>query len=124
MDPVSHLSRIVELLRRQAPAAAGKLGQKGKSAATGDSQAAADRPSVEQLERQISKRIRGLDSGKTEHKRRATRIFVESVLAWEFGDRVMSDPRFFALVDYVQTAMESDPSTDAEIRSMLDSMHA
>jgi hypothetical protein len=126
MEPINPLSRIIDLLRRQAVEATAKTGQKNRAAAASTPDAPSDRrqTTIEQLERQIGDKIRGLDRDAPNLRQRAARIFIESVLAWEFGDRIMNDPRFFALVDHVQSAMESDASIGATIKAMIDDMHA
>jgi hypothetical protein len=121
MDPVSNLSKIIETLRRRAIDGTARTSTREKAPATGGGSAAeSSRASVQELQLRIVERIRQLDPKDADHKRRAARIFVESILAWEFGDKIMSDPRFFALVEHVQAAMESDASIDSTMKSMVE----
>ncbi len=48
--------------------------------------------------------------------RKAFRIFLEIVLLTNFGEELMHDPKFYQLLDDVQTALEADPATGELVR--------
>lgn len=53
---------------------------------------------------------------------KAFRIFLESVLAAEFGVHIINDPRFFTMVDAVQKQMEGDEELSAKIKLGMDAL--
>ena len=53
------------------------------------------------------------------HGPRAAQVFVESVLAWEFGDEVLDDPDFVELTRQVRAAMTDDPMLWRKVQSVL-----
>lgn len=125
MDPINHLSKIAEQLRRQAVDTASNAGKRDKTTSGSSALAGSTgRVSVEELQQKIRDRIRNLGNAQSDRKKQATRVFVESVLAWEFGEEISSDPRFYTLVEHVQSAMESDASIGNSIDMMIDKMCA
>lgn len=56
----------------------------------------------------VFRRIRLIDPADPQRKRKAFRMFIESVLLFELGEGLINDPAFYQLVDSVQQAMEAD----------------
>jgi hypothetical protein len=56
----------------------------------------------------IRRRIAGIAPDDPARAHKVLRLFLESVLVAEFGEAMLHDPRFFALVDTVQERMESE----------------
>jgi len=52
----------------------------------------------------------------------AARIFVESALAWEFGDEILTDPKFAKLASEVQQAIEGSPETRQRFAELLEDL--
>jgi hypothetical protein len=71
------------------------------------------------VQKKIQLRIRALDADDERRHSKAVRIFLEGVLRREFGDAMINDPAFYALVDDVQLAMESDPGTNESLRGLI-----
>lgn len=63
----------------------------------------------------IADRVHGIPPDAPDRHRRAFRVFLESVLANEFGHDLSGSPSFQALVDAVQQRMEEDD----ELRSAI-----
>lgn len=121
MDPVNRLSRLMETLRQRMAESAKKLGTTSQTSAPSAprSPASANRRTVEELRAHIGERVRSLEPNNPERRRRARRIFLESVLAWEFGDQLLLDNQFSRLIDGIQEAFESDPEIDRELSDLL-----
>jgi len=83
------------------------------------------RPSVnsfETLKTKIGERIRAIDPNDSHRKKKATRIFLESVLLFEFGNNLMDDPTFYILIEDIQNIMESDEATKLQIERLVEEL--
>ena len=108
MDPINPLSGLAEILRkRMSVEAAGKGGQYAKASASAGT--AGVRPSAESLRKRLQGAVAAIDPNDPNKRSKATRLFVESVLTWQFGEALLNDPRFNDLADEVQTVLESEP---------------
>lgn len=109
MDPINPLDRLSAILRQRVGENAGLKG-KAASAQSNAQQAAAQRNvSPEALRKRIAGAIEALDPQDPDRERKAARLFVENVLSWQFGDALLNDSRFTALVEEVQGALEQEP---------------
>lgn len=118
MDPINPLAGLAEILRkRMSLEAVGK----GKPLAKTNSGAAttAGRPSTETLRRRWQNSVAAIDPLDPDRPAKATRLFVESVLTWQFGEALLNDPRFNDLADEVQAVLESDPKLVATLMASL-----
>lgn len=77
---------------------------------------------MESLRDRIRERIRALPAGEAGRDARATRIFVESVLVWEFGEAMLEDPQFASLVERVDDQIAGDESLRSQLRGFLDDL--
>jgi len=50
---------------------------------------------------------------------KARRIFLESVLAWQFGDELLIDRGFAEVVSGVQEALRAHPQVDSRLAEVL-----
>jgi hypothetical protein len=110
IDPVYQLVAVIRqqvaTVRGESPARNAVSGTKATAPRTG-------RQSVAEV---ISRRVRAIDPDEPGSRRKAFRIFLESVLLGEFGTDLINDPAFYRLVDDVHNMMESD----AELRPRLE----
>lgn len=63
----------------------------------------------------IARRVAAIEPGDPERRRKAFRVFLESVLLAEFGESLMNDARFYQLVEDVHRQMEAEPEVAATI---------
>ena len=121
MDPISNLNPVLDALRRQLAENIERLRKSGKLAAGGRA-ARAEQPAAraEGLESVLRRKISALDRRSPEGRSQAVRVFVESVLAAEFGEALLADPRLGELLGEVSASLREDP----EIREQLDSLLA
>ena len=122
MDPISRLNRLVETLRQQMAESAKRLDTAKPHAAEAKPQSRSARLSVEELRRRIQERVKAIEPDNPDRGRRARRIFLESVLAWEFGDELLLDSRLDRLIDNIQQTFESDPEIDAQLSDVIASL--
>jgi hypothetical protein len=120
MDPVNNLTQVLQILRRQMSERSAKLGD--HSALTPSSSSEGTAAAAEELrdvQKKIQARIRALDPDDQRRHSKAVRIFLEGVFRREFGDAMINDPAFYALIDDVQLAMESDPAVNDTLRALI-----
>jgi hypothetical protein len=109
MNPINPLDGLAELLRKRiASEGAGKGKRLGKSE-TADAARDAQRPSPETLRRRLETLIEAIDPDDPARAKKVARLFVENVLAWQFGEALINDPGFADLADEVQATLESEP---------------
>ncbi len=120
MDPINSVSQISRLLRQKL--AENKIDGghgSGRRAATGAGyyQRAA-KLSAAEVRQQIRQRLQKLEPSERDGHQAAL-IFVESILAWEFGDSMLEDPRFAELSREVQRSITESGEHWAKFRKML-----
>jgi len=119
MDPISNVGHLVEVLRKQLTESQKNTGTTLKAARTSGATQAAGRPSVEDLKKKVREKLRRIDVSDPTFKQKSVHVFLESVLLWEFGERLMDDPKFYALLDDVQSSMESDPAVSESLSTLM-----
>ena len=70
----------------------------------------------EDLASTIARRVAAIDQADPDRRRKAFRVFLESVLLDEWGPQLINDPGFYQLVANVHTQMESS----AELRALME----
>jgi hypothetical protein len=120
LDPISNLDPVLEALRRQLAQnierlrKAGQLASSAPGAASGARAAAA-----ENLEAMLRRRLSAIDKRSSEGRVRATRAFVEAVLAREFGESLLADPGAGDMVNEIATALRDDAQTRERLDQLL-----
>jgi len=120
LDPINSLSQVLAILRRQMSERAAKLrAQPAGALLPSPENAAATAEELQDIRRKVQERIRALDPGDERRHGKAVRIFLEGVFRREFGDSMLTDPAFYALIDDVQSAMESDPEVNQTLHQLV-----
>jgi len=115
IDSVSHLVIAIRTQLGATSRAPTKLRHtRGQSMKT-----AANRHGAERLDSLISRRIKQIDDDDPQRGHKAFRVFLESVLLAELGEQLINDPKFYQLIDDVQSTMKSDPETGALIDAAI-----
>lgn len=121
-DPVQGLNALVEALRRRMAGRREKVSSSKTSAASTPSPATPQRKAdIQDLKVQIGKRLAGL-SPEERRSKRGQQVFLESVLVWEFGDEITSDPAFAQLTAEIQQAIEKETDVSDRFGAMLESL--
>jgi hypothetical protein len=121
-DALGPLGRSIEVLRRQIAEHARQLeagSRIGTSSSSGTPSRAATpaRPDIEELRRRIAERMKAIDPQNGNANRRRKRVFLESALAWEFGEDALKDPSFQELVDRLEDALASHPEVEKQLQA-------
>lgn len=121
MASINPLDGLAEILRRRVASEATAKGRKlgnTKSTAGG---APVQRPPVEALKRRLGEAVDTIDPTDPDRPRKVVRLFVEGVLAWQFGDALLTDPGFAELAKEVQTTLEREPAFVAQLLAAISS---
>ena len=118
-DPISGLSGILHALRRRLAERSERTAARGSSTAASTAGGRAfTKGDIGELRRRIVARLGAL-APEDRAAPRAARIFVESTLAWEFGEDIVSDPSFAKLAADVQEAITESPEVRARFLELL-----
>lgn len=120
MTSINRIDRALTTLRQVLSERAAAL--KTASPATqntGAASQAARSDRTRQVRRRIKERLAALDLSQAADQERGTAIFLETVLANEFGTELLADPGFYNLMADVKSAMLADPDTQRDLVSML-----
>lgn len=79
-----------------------------------------DIPKTSSPEQQMLRRLKAIASDDPQRQKKALRIFMESVLAKEFGTKLQTDPGFPQLVEQVIEQMQEDPALNAACSTAAD----
>jgi hypothetical protein len=115
----AHLRRQLTALAAASPIT-GQRADAATSTATRSTKSQAGQPAkprapasgaqrVENLASAIARRITAIDKADPDRRRKAFRVFLESVMLDEWGPQLINDPGFHQLVDNVQAQMETRP---------------
>lgn len=120
MDPISHLDPVLEALRRQLTQNIDRLRRSGQLGASSASAGTAERAAgaAEDLEAALRRKLSAIDKRTAEGRIRATRAFVETVLAAEFGEGLMTDPGVGDMINEISGALRED----AVMRERIDNI--
>jgi len=115
MTRIESSGRIAEIIRKQVDEMRG-AGNRTASATREDSKTKpATLQTSAELDAVIARRIRAIDVQDPQRRRKAFRVFLESVLLAELGESMINDAGFYQLVEQVQEQMEADPALTAAI---------
>ena len=107
MSRIDSAGRIAEIVRRQVDALRDPASPGAGRSAAGQERRASSRESAS-LGAVIARRVQAIDPGDPDRRRKAFRVFLESVLLAEVGEALINDPGFYQLVDQVQSRMQAD----------------
>ena len=119
MDPVGRLDQVLRLIGRQMAERASRL----ESGTVASYRAAATPPSrrasLGALKEKVRGRLRGLDPDDPGRQQKARRVFLESVLSWQFGDELLLDRGFEEMIAGVQEALQAHPRLEQRLAQLL-----
>lgn len=112
MDAINNINRVMEILRR-------RLAEKNNtqkinssnSSSLNKQQKIQSKDTTEQLQLKIISRLKNINGDGEQWQQRAIQVFFESVLAWEFGDEFVQDPRCPELIREMNQMLKLDNQT-------------
>lgn len=120
MEPVGGSHPVLEALRRQLAENIERLRNSGRLAPGAEEGAAgtdAARPAP--LDEILRRRLSAVDRRSADWPRRARRVFVESVLASEFGDAILLDPGFGEMARTIDAALRDDALFSQQLDDLI-----
>lgn len=90
-----------------------------KSGTPAAAQRSASPLTLETVRQRIGREIDDLDLKLPASRRRARLAFIESLLAWEFGDTLLTDPQFDELVREIDDSVTASPDVAAALEQVL-----
>jgi hypothetical protein len=119
MDPINRLDHVLQLIGRQMSERAMRLDSGAKLSAPDRPARTRRRPPLAALKRKVQERLASIDPNDTRRADKARRVFLESVLVWQFGDALLLDRGFDEMVAGVQAALEAHAKIDARLDQLL-----
>lgn len=127
MTSIDAASQLAALIRQQIGASREAAGLRDKTASRSKASREQDAPktaSADDLPALVIRRVAAIDPHDPQRRRKAFRIFLETVLLAELGGDLINDPAFYDLVANVQAQMEAHPQLAAAIARASDSLIA
>lgn len=122
MAGINSVQQIVATIRAEMSSRVVKNDRRGPAVAAKRPAHAKPAQARSRMSGLLQQRVAALDPADPQRGRKAFRIFLESVLLAEFGEELINDPAFYAMVDQVQLAMEDDPQIAGTIARAADSL--
>lgn len=72
----------------------------------------------------LAQRIRGVGADHPQRRTAVSRILIESLLTEEFGEAILNDAAFQAIVDDVLAAMQRAPGVASDLAQVVDALLA
>jgi hypothetical protein len=119
MDPINRLDQVLQIIGRQMSERATRLDTGAKLATPEGAARSTRRPSLAALKRKVKERLATIDANDERRGEKARRVFLESVLTWQFGDELLLDRGFEEMVAGVQEALKAHAQTDARVSQLL-----
>jgi len=121
---IDRLSGAMEVLRRQIAESARRLDVNGRpTRASGETAGATNaKLSLQEVKRRIRERLDAIPKTDPQRARKAQRLFIESVLSWEFGESLLLDKRFDEMLDRVQEGLAAVPDATLQFDRFLNSL--
>jgi hypothetical protein len=107
MTPINAATAVALFIRQQTEALRSSAHERARPAKRDASASSGQKPS--DVATLVFRRIRFIEPTDPDRKRKAFRIFIESVLLFELGEELVNDPKFYELADEVQSRMLGDP---------------
>ena len=106
------VKRLQQVRRTQASGGARSIARRAPEGAAGE------RSTLQRLQVQLG----SIPPADPDAPRKVFRLFLESVFVEQFGDAVVLDPAFFAMVDEVQRQMEANVELQRRIEALARSI--
>lgn len=114
---ITAVTQLVTLIQSQlkgaAPAQARQRVPVARASAPSSDYAASRLGSLIQL------RVRQIARDDPQRGRKAFRVFLEAVLLAHFGEALANDPKFYQLLDDIESAMSADPASSVLVEQAI-----
>lgn len=118
---IGSVTQLVKVIQTQL-AARNADGAEGKKKAPSGPLSAPERYAQENLGSLIELRVRQIARDDPNRGRKAFRVFLEAVLMSHLGEGLVNDPRFFQMVDDIQSALQADAACKALVARAIEQL--
>ena len=120
MDKIRNINSVVSILRKKISERS-PVANKQKTASSSNDKKIHKNEAIdkETLFKSIKSRIAKTDKKAANHNDIVMTIIAESIVTWEFGDRIMNDPSFDSLINNVIDSYKSEPNISNKIENIL-----
>jgi hypothetical protein len=123
MSRVDYMNDILSIVRRKvdetARVRAASSAQKSASNAGVAARVVHGRVDANELERRVIDRIRKIPADERDFTKKAGRIFVDAVMAWEFGEELLLDTEYDEMAHSVVTTLLEHDATRQIMEQMF-----
>lgn len=119
MDPVGRLDQVLRLISRQMAERASRLDAGTTAPVQASATPPARRLALGALKERVRGRLRSIDPSDPRRQQKARRVFLESVLSWQFGDELLLDRGFEDMISGVQEALQAHPRLEQRLAQLL-----
>ena len=120
MDPLSGVSPVMEILRRQMAENLEKMRKSGTAsaglAAGPRARAGSAAPDLRQT---LARRIGAVDARDPQFHEKATVLFVESILSAEFGEGIGNDAGFRDMIREIARTLAAEPAIAGDLSQLF-----
>ena len=119
MDRIKNISQIMEIVRSQVSGSSARAKNKTSGSTSRSSPGRIGKVSQAELKKQISDKIKAANPGKKASLKESRKIFLESVILWEFGENLINDPAFQGIIDKISTTLDENEETSRHFDKLI-----
>jgi len=110
MSKINGINGVIEVLRKKIGTTSTNQSRSTSKSPDNTSGNLSTRPrNTDELKKGISERIKDLKKDSSDFEQKATKIFLESVIAWELGEELVNDDKFDQMInDIYQSIVTND----------------
>lgn len=121
MDPINPLQGLAELMRKRmgtdSAVGAGRPSGLRHDATVSDKKTS--QPRNESLRGRVLEAVAGIKRDDPDRARKVRKLFIQNVLAWQFGDAILGDPGLAGLVEEVEEMMARNADVNQAFASLF-----
>lgn len=80
--------------------------------------------SSNEIKKIISKKLKALDIKSENYTRQANRVFLESILLWEFGENIINAPEFHQMLEKINDTISSNNESSCKLSELIKQLTA
>lgn len=125
MAQIEGLGYMLEVLRRRISSNTQRAEATSSTKSQDSSSATSRMPTrtnVAALREKVRDRLRSLNPDEPQHRNKAVRIFLESVILWEFGEDIAPSAELAEIVTSISSEMDAHPTLRNNLHSLVDEL--
>jgi hypothetical protein len=119
MDRIKNINQIMEIVRTQVSGKSSDIRNKKAQTTQGSASSKTGKISQSALKKKITDKLKAIDSEAPLSMQKSKEIFLESVILWEFGENLINDPGFPALIDKIRSTLDENEQTSRNFDRLI-----